>query len=140
MRDRPRFPRAPSVANLISMDTFTTEPRARFDECGTLYALQVSTGRIRFLKDSPHYKQLRSIFKGVGIDIDTIETEDQYYELYERHKRLILDVVIAGVMTRQSKSVETRYLQAIVRGDMREAEHLSKLIRKRNKIGLRLVR
>lgn len=122
------------------MEEYTCEPRARFDECGTIFALNPATGRIRFLKDSPHYKQLRSIYRGIGIDIDSIDTEEQYYEIFERHKQLVYDVVIAGAMARQSNSLDSRYLKAIVRGDMREADRLRALIKKRKVLGLRIAR
>jgi DUF1365 family protein len=97
-------------------------------------------GTIEFRKDHPTYKTLKSSLMGIGVDVDTIKTEDELITIETRHIVHINDFVQARLFNRKNPSLEGQLLKATITGDYKESARIRALLQKRNQIGLQIVK
>ena len=96
-------------------------------------------GVINFHTDHYTYKTLRSALLALGIDIDSIQTEQSLLETERRHRDHICRFIELRSLNQKNPGLERRLLNAIILGDFMESDRITKLLETRNRIGLHVV-
>ena len=111
------------------------------EELDTYYdVIDEPSGTIAFRKDHPTYSTLKSALSGVGINVEDIQTEDELNTIETQHMEHIFNYVRARIFNDKNPSLERQLVKATLTGNYDESRRIRELLKKRNRIGLRIVK
>jgi len=126
---------------LLAMNPGDTDPPDTIDPRNWMYHYDPETGRISFPPGyEDGYRWFRKHLSPFGVDIDKIETEDELDRALDAHSYGIMALIDARILNDQSPSLETQVMQALIRKDFAEFDRLLDLLKKRNELGIKVVK
>lgn len=97
------------------------------------------TGAISFRKSHGLYKIMKTALHGIGIDVDAVKTKDELHALEDKHIEHIDHIATLIVLNKKTNSLNNQFLRALSFNDKEEISRLSQLLKKRDRLRLRVV-
>lgn len=94
------------------------------DDYDEFYHIDPATGELIYDIEHYSFKTLKTAFGSVGVDIFTLKTEEALNQTWHELSAVVDNFVKARLLNRKSIDLDTRLVQAILRGDDEERERI----------------
>jgi hypothetical protein len=114
------------------LDRYDADSLPDYEECVVESGEQIrftAKGRLRYSER----------FGKAGVDIRTIKTRSQFKQALEQSFHVEMEAFVEHLDSSEGNALEKALLAAIALGDSDEADRLSKLLERRNQLGLKTV-
>ena len=95
---------------------------------------------ITFVKDDTVYKDEKIVFASQGIDIDQIQTIDEYDRLRMQYRYALMARFEEKWHKVKPKTLEEKYTKSLMLNDIDEVKRLKKIIHKKNALHLNVIK
>ena len=104
------------------------------------YIYDEVTRKITFDKTSALYKFEKKILTECGVDLDAIQTVDEYDRIRQEYLVAYNHEIVSHWQEVTPKTLEEKYRRALMLGDLNEVKRLQPIVRKMKQLNLKIIK